>query len=175
MSTTTPSAPPSFWSIIDAARAAAPEDVEAFAEAVRAELAKLPAAEIIAFQRDLDVLMDRLFHWDLWGAAFIMNFGCSDDGFEYWRGWLIAQGQQTCEAAMANAESLAAASVRYGEPGQYECESLLYMPAEALDEQSEDEMPRIGNRPTEPAGEMWEEDGDDLKTRFPKLWKRFSE
>ena len=26
----------------------------------------------------------------------------------------------------------------------------------------------------EPAGEEWDDDGDDLKRRFPKLWKRFS-
>ena len=28
--------------------------------------------------------------------------------------------------------------------------------------------------PMEPAGERWSEDGDDLKQRFPKLWKKFS-
>lgn len=169
------SAPPAFWSIIEAARKAAPSDAEDFAEAVRAELEKLPATDIIAFQSDLDALMDTLFRWDLWGAAYIMNFGCSDDGFEYWRCWLIAQGQHICEAAIANPESLAATALRYGEPGQFECESLMYMPAEALDEKSDDEMPRASNRPTEPAGEMWEEEGDDLEKKFPKLWAKFSE
>lgn len=175
MSTHTTSASPSFWSIIEAARKAAPGDAEVFAESVREQLEKLPATDIIAFQSDLDALMDRMFHWDLWGAAHIMNFGCSDDGFEYWRGWLIAQGQQICEAAIANPESLATAKLSYGEPGQFECESLLYMPAEALDDKSDDEMPRASNRPTEPAGEMWEEDGDDLEKKFPKLFAKFSE
>ncbi len=174
MSTTT-SASPTFWSIIDRARKRAPTDVETFAEAVRDELAQLPAADIIAFQQELDVLMDKLFHWDLWAAAYIMNFGCSDDGFEYWRAWLIAQGQQICEAAIADPQSLATAKLSYGEPGQFECESLIYMPAEALDEKSDDEMPRASGRPTEPAGEMWEEESDDLEKKFPKLWAKFSE
>ena len=178
MSLPTPSASPAFWSIIDRARKAAPShnsDAEAFAHSVREELDKLTAPDIIAFQQELDVLMDRLFHWDLWGAAYIMNFGCSDDGFEYWRAWLIAQGQHICEQAIADPESLADAKLSYGEPGQFECESLMYMPAEALDDQSNDEMPRASGRPTDPAGEMWEEESDDLEKKFPKLWKKFSE
>jgi hypothetical protein len=34
--------------------------------------------------------MDR----DQWGAAYLANGGCSDDGFDYFRGWLIGQGRK---------------------------------------------------------------------------------
>jgi hypothetical protein len=33
----------------------------------------------------------------MWVAAYLMNGGCSDDGFDYFRGWLIAQGRTTLE------------------------------------------------------------------------------
>jgi hypothetical protein len=36
-----------------------------------------------------------------------------------------------------------------------------------------DDMDHSLDYPTEPAGEQWEEEGDDLKCRFPKLWARF--
>ena len=38
--------------------------------------------EIVAFQRVLDELMDESYRADLWGAAYVINGGCSDDGFE---------------------------------------------------------------------------------------------
>ena len=38
--------------------------------------------------------MDDSYRWDLWGAAYLANGGCSDDGFDYFRGWLIGQGRK---------------------------------------------------------------------------------
>lgn len=44
----------------------------------------------------------------LWGAANIMDDGfCSDDGFHYFRGWLIAQGRDTYHMALQDPDSLA--------------------------------------------------------------------
>jgi len=39
---------------------------------------------------------------DLWGAAYLINGGCSDDAFEYFRGWLIVQGRGTYERIVAD-------------------------------------------------------------------------
>jgi hypothetical protein len=33
----------------------------------------------------------------LWAAACLINGGYSDDGFEYFRGWLIVQGRDVFE------------------------------------------------------------------------------
>jgi Protein of unknown function (DUF4240) len=43
---------------------------------------------------------------NLWGTAFLMNGGASDDGFDYFRGWLISQGRKVFEAALENPDSL---------------------------------------------------------------------
>jgi hypothetical protein len=48
--------------------------------------------------------MDR----DQWGAAYLANGGCSDDGFDYFRGWLIGQGRKVYETVLADPDSLAA-------------------------------------------------------------------
>ncbi|MFC9245678.1 DUF4240 domain-containing protein [Streptomyces sp. NPDC057136] len=43
----------------------------------------------------------------LWAAAYVINGGCSDDGFDYFRGWLIAQGREVFERTAADPDALA--------------------------------------------------------------------
>jgi hypothetical protein len=47
------------------------------------------------------------YHVDLSGAAYLINGRCSDDGVEYFRGWLIAQGRATYERVVADPDALA--------------------------------------------------------------------
>ncbi|VVE59175.1 hypothetical protein PAN31117_05280 [Pandoraea anapnoica] len=41
----------------------------------------------------------------------MINGGCSDDGFDYFRGWLIAQGKRVFMLALAEPDSLAEVDV----------------------------------------------------------------
>jgi hypothetical protein len=41
----------------------------------------------------------------LWAAAYVINGGCSDDGFDYFRAWLMLQGQGTFGQAVADLDS----------------------------------------------------------------------
>lgn len=43
----------------------------------------------------------------LWAAGYLINDGCSDDGFEYFRAWLIAQGREVFERVVADPDALA--------------------------------------------------------------------
>jgi hypothetical protein len=43
----------------------------------------------------------------LWAAAYRINGDCSDDGFDYFRDWLITQGRDMFEAAVADPDALA--------------------------------------------------------------------
>ena len=47
------------------------------------------------------------YTWDLWGAAYLINGGCSDDGFAYFRSWLISRGRAAYEEAVRDPDSLA--------------------------------------------------------------------
>lgn len=120
--------------------------------------------------------MDDAYTSELWGAAYIMNGGCSGDMFEYFRAWLIAQGRATFEAALKDPDTLAKASLTLGEPGNHDFESLLYAPAEAHEAKTGKELPRSPRpRKPEPSGEQWSEENGDLERRWPRLWKRFEE
>ena len=56
-------------------------------------------------------LVAQAHRWDLGAAAYLMRGGYSDDGFDYFRGWLIAQGRSRRERALADPDSLADAGV----------------------------------------------------------------
>ena len=109
------------------------------------------------------------YRWDLWGAAFVINSGCSDDGFDYFRGWLMLQGHDVWEAALRDPESLADVSF----DGDAECENVLYAASKAYEQLAGRSLPppRDGH-PKEPMGTAWQE--TDLEALHPKLWKRFA-
>ncbi|MEU9661705.1 DUF4240 domain-containing protein [Streptomyces chartreusis] len=98
-----------FWDLVAAARdqVQAPYPCEAIAGAATALLASRPAEEIVAAEGVLWDLMSESYTNPLWAAAYQINGGCSDDGFDYFRGWLIAQGREVFELAVAEPDALA--------------------------------------------------------------------
>ncbi|MER8092894.1 DUF4240 domain-containing protein [Streptomyces goshikiensis] len=94
-----------FWKLIETARAdAAPDEVAARAAGL---LALRPEREIAAAQQVLWDLLAESYSAPLWAAAYLINGGCSDDGFDYFRGWLLTQGETVFTAALADPDSLA--------------------------------------------------------------------
>ena len=73
---------------------------------VRARLEKLRPEDIVSFDVHYDALRFRAYRKELWGAAYLMNGGCSDDGFEYFRAWLISRGKKVYEQVLSDPDSL---------------------------------------------------------------------
>lgn len=92
-----------FWEHI---RATKREDTDDHAKALVARLAKLPPAEIIDFDHWWGVLKGEAYTWDIWGAAYVLNGGCSDDSFSDFRSWLVLQGREVFQAVVSNPDSL---------------------------------------------------------------------
>ena len=88
-----------FWQIIDAARGAGSCELLARERAVGPAPA-VGSIETIAFNVLFDEALDALYTWDLWAVAYIVHGGCSDDAFEYFRSWVISQGQQAFDLAV---------------------------------------------------------------------------
>jgi hypothetical protein len=102
-----------FWSMVEAAKEASGGDVRRQAALLIARLRQLPLLEIVEFQRTLQAVHAQSFRADLWDAAAIITqwesndkFFCSEDSFMF-RGWLVAQGRQIYDAAIADPDSLA--------------------------------------------------------------------
>lgn len=168
-----------FWAII--ARTTPYEaDPEVQAEALRAALDGLSADQLVAFDGAFQRQLARAYTWDLWAVASIAHGGASDDGFEYFRRWMVSKGQGVFEHLLAHPDDLADLLAEDSE-GPLEFEMFPYVIAEVWSEKTGApvaDMPAsalavmVG---VEPAGEPFSEDPDALAARFPKTWARFGE
>ncbi|MHB9129832.1 MAG: DUF4240 domain-containing protein [Armatimonadota bacterium] len=165
-----------FWRIIAETRTLSDATMDGRVEALNNMLSKLPPEEIIQFDRIFREYMNQAYSYNLWGAAYIIGGGCSDDGFTDFRSWLISLGKETYVEALRNPESLLA--IEFGPNAEEDSffEEFAYVASEVYEQLTGEEMPATQvDYPAEPAGEPWDEDGDDLATRFPLLWAKFSE
>ena len=166
-----------FWAIVDrTARHKA--DPEQQVEALRSELVALSAEEVVAFHNAFEAQLARAYTWDLWAVAHVAHGGASDDGFEYFRRWMVSRGRAAFEHLLAHPDDLPdmlAADVE----GVLEFEAILYVTDEVWavkTGQDGGEMPvdltsmTVGR---EPRGEPFAEDPNHLAQRLPKTWARF--
>lgn len=70
------------------------------------ELNKLRPEEIAKFDLKTRQFMQISYTSELWCAAYIINGGCSDDGFEYFRYWLILNGEDFFNMALKSPDDL---------------------------------------------------------------------
>jgi hypothetical protein len=167
-----------FWQIV--ARAAESDhDPDVHVNALRAALRELTLEEIISFEVAFRRYLNEAYTWDLWGAAYVIHGGCFDDGFEYFRRWLVSRGRRVYEAALAAPDSLAEQDVRPGPWNVWEFEEIYYVATKVFNEKggagdvrdySEGEAGLGGPGPS---GEPFREYEAHLARRYPKLWQRF--
>lgn len=165
-----------FWALIHEIRAVA-ADNEEMAEKLKARLEILAPDQVAAYETHLCACMDQLYTWDVWGAAYVMNGGCSDDGFEYWRAMLISLGKEAFETALNDPDALADINFDDEEAneGEWEFEEFSYIAPEVYTEMTGHEMDVVKQKGPgdDPAGEAWDE--ETVSAKYPRLAKRFWE
>lgn len=160
-----------FWSIINFSRLRSGGSPERHAEILAEDLQNLDPDEIVAFDRLFSEYHLRAYSWDLWGAAYLIGGGCSDDGFMDFRTWLISRGEEVYQAVLTDPDSLSGL-VRESD-GDCRVEEFAYaatrawekktgLPGDAFPEPRDSTGPLEETRGTE-----WTE--KDLPARFPKL------
>lgn len=82
-----------FWQLIRQAGDDSRQHYQMQCQLLTFQLLSLSEAEIIQFDRTFSLLMAHSYSYRLWEPVYAMNGGCSDDCFEYFRSWLIAQGK----------------------------------------------------------------------------------
>lgn len=164
-----------FWSIISATKQAS-KDLEEFQSNCIKTLSKLSSTEIIGFYLREQKLRFDSYNSDMWCAAYIMNGGCSDDCFEYFRCWVIAQGKDVFYKALNTPDSLAAyysKDIEY-----YEFEELMYVATDAFEKKTGKNIEDFvdyekfkTNEAHHPEFEFtWEEDNEEsMKSICPNL------
>ena len=155
-----------FWKLLEGLD---PEDAAA---GLAARLEELEPAEIAEFQRHFDEVHERAYTWSLWGAAYLMEGGCSDDGFTDFRYGLISRGKAIYDAAMADPDLLAEL---LDEEDFLSNEEFGYVASRVYESLTGEEIPRGDQPPAlEPAGEQWDFDDEELNAaKLPKLAAKF--
>lgn len=177
----------SFWEWIHNSKQHGEEQVEWLTE----QLAKLDKEEIIQYEIEFMNKMAQSYTSSLWGAAFVLMGGCSDDGFDYFRGWLISRGEEVFNQVILNPEFLAEYLSEDNLQEDYfapSLEEMLSVGSDAYTYQKtglleyNDEFNKQFLDEVEAQGYQykmldiefdWEE--EDLKDRYPILWARFGE
>ena len=113
-----------YWSIIEKSLKNT-SNQEAQAQFLINEVSNLTQNQIIGFYFKTKRLLYDTYNSNLWCAGYIMNGGCSDDGFEYFRNWIISRGKETYYKAKQNPDSLI--EVVDGDFEEYEFEGFWYV------------------------------------------------
>ena len=155
-----------------AAAPAAGTDTARQSELLEERLSKLSGEQILDFEHTRHEMDRRAYTWDLWGAAYVIEDGCSDDCFRDFRAYLISLGPGPYEAALRDPDSLADV-VEDAEEGDWE--NADDVAPDAYEAATGRDFPEDGSDLSgDPSGEQWDdEDQDELVQRYPRLAGRF--
>lgn len=166
-----------FWNIVDSSVKNTKNQVAQEIFLVK-EIEKLTPKQMIGFRLRTDKLLYETYNSEMWCAGYIMNGGCSDDGFEYFRNWIISRGKDTYNKAKENPDSLISEFVEGEE--YYEFESFWYVALTAFENKtgkelydyiSDDFKTNEGNYPNFEF--TWkEEDPETMQAICPKLFEK---
>jgi hypothetical protein len=154
------------------ATAGLPEGVEI--QRLRSSLQAMSPEQVAQFQTEFQAQLARSYSWELWGAAYLINGGCSDDCFEYFRAWLISRGERVFAATMKDPDSLADLP---GLPQVAEFEAIMYVAGDVYKAKTGRELPPSVYSGAKRAqlGRGWDfDDVGEARRRYPGLSKRMS-
>ncbi|MEH0939032.1 DUF4240 domain-containing protein [Micromonospora psammae] len=169
-----------FWQLIDRARAGGGGESGAVAARAVALLAERDPEDIVGYAHHQARVLAASHKADLWGAAYLINGGVSDDGFHSFRGWLMTQGREVFARAVAAPDSLAElprvrAAALSGE--EFSAAEMLAVPWDAYRKATATELP--GDRdpvPVPDLNDLWDfDDEGEARRRLPKLAALFVE
>lgn len=170
---------PQLWEVIERSRTAemtVKGGKRVFLKHFRRELRDLERATVRKMAKTLVTELAKATTWKMWGAGYIMNGGCSEDGFLYFRLWLMAQGREVFRAAVAKPESLVNATLRLGQAGDFEFEELLEAFDDALEQVDEGDLSdQISEVATPPGNAPFEMTSAVLKQRYPLLYAKWGD
>ena len=119
-----------YWSIVSASLVNSNNQDEQV-NAIRQQLKDMSTTDIIGFNLRTDLLTDKLYTSDLWCAAYIINGGCSDDCFVYFRRGIVSLGKEVYYNTLKDPDYLV--NVQLSGSNSFEFESYAWAAEEAYE------------------------------------------
>lgn len=153
-----------FWQIIQEVRKQSNHKYLLQCELLTHYLETLTKEEIIKFDRTFAVLMAKTYSYRLWEPAYALNGGCSDDAFEYFRTWLIAQGKDKFYWTIKYPRLLFLVGVK---EIMENYEGIAYCAYQAYENKTGSEIPQRDDIQYPEAGQVFKE--GEAFLRYPEL------
>jgi len=158
-----------FWDIVQRVHNISEGEMDRKCVALRQQIAALSRDASLEFAQLFDDMMDKAYHWPLWGAAYVIHGGCGDDTFTDFRSSLISRGRQAFERALADPDSLADEDI---DESAWFYEGYQYAVTGGVKAVTGEVPRRRQMPPPQPSGADWRE--DEVYALFPKLSARFA-
>ncbi|WP_181149803.1 DUF4240 domain-containing protein [Arthrobacter sp. MYb227] len=162
-----------FWDITGRSLEASAGSIERQATELEDILGALPPAQVASFNARFVSKTNELYSWELWGAAYVLNGGCSDDCFDYFRNWVVGQGRDYFKAVQLDPQVLNDGRLSFAFESD-DAELLSYAGADAYRRASGgrdlyEDYPQSPSTTTgsEPAGTAWDE--DEVQDLYPEI------
>jgi len=161
-----------FWNLVEQTRKASGNNTGDQSSRLEERLSKLPPQAIVKFAQIRHQLDQRAYTYRMWGAAYVIDDGCSDDCFRDFRAYVISLGPRAYEQAIANPDSLASVA-QDAETGDWE--NADNVAPDAYSSRTGNDFPiDESDLSGRPAGTPFpENDIALLKRQYPKLAARF--
>jgi Protein of unknown function (DUF4240) len=158
------------------------EDQDEQEEHLVNKISKLTSEEMIGFRLRTDKLLFDTYTSEMWCAGYIINGGCSDDGFEYFRNWVISRGKEVYYKAKENPDSLIEEIEKHEIEEDCDFEAFWYVALEAFNQRTGKDLyeyidydnfkTKEGNYPHFDFN--WkEEEPDTMKAICPRLYEKY--
>jgi hypothetical protein len=157
-----------FWKLIDKSRAASNNNYQIQISSLKTILLTLEPADIEKFDNTFTALLAASYDYKLWGASYVINGGCSDDCFDYFRQYLIGHGKEKFYQTIKDPESCAS-WIKSEEEENWE--GLQYPAMEAYKQKTGKEIPKTYQPEFELKGKPFDE--ETVMKQYPKLAKKF--
>jgi len=120
-----------FWELIQTSYQEANWETDKQIELLINKLSEYSQEEILKFGKIYNIYADESYKNKLWAAAYVMNSGCSDDCFDYFRGWLISRGKEAYFNGILDPDSIIDLDMPY-EDDYFENEDMLSVALDAF-------------------------------------------
>lgn len=157
-----------FWKLIDKSRTATNNNYQVQITSLKTILLTLDAGEIEKFDNTFTALLAESYNWKLWGASYVINGGCSDDCFDYFRQYLIGHGKDKFYQTLKDPESCAS-WIKSEEEDNWE--GLQYSAMDAYKQKTGKDIPKSYSPKFELKGKPFDE--ETVFKQYPKLAKKF--
>ena len=157
-----------FWGLIEKSISISNNNYQTQITSLKTILVTLEPTEIAKFDNTFTALLAASYDYKLWGASYVINGGCSDDCFDYFRQYLIGHGKEKFYQTISDPESCTS-WIKSEEEDNWE--GLQHSATDAYKLKTGKEIPATYKVKFELKGKPFDE--ETVMKEYPKLAKKF--